>query len=571
MLFEETTCFPCSTVAQAARHGRLDEIERLVAEDHPVDVADNRGWRPIHEAAHGSYIDCLQYLLEIGGTDANWQSFEGITPLHLACEQGNVESVILLLENGADANLHDHMDTYPLFTAVKSNNMEIARQLIGHGARPNVQIYCGTSPLHQAASEGFSDVVLLLLDSGAKLDIREEYDITPIFSAAQYGQVDCLGILLEKAKQTGESDLVDSPADDGATPLYLASQEGHTDCVKMLLEYGADANRGPKQPRALPLHAALQFNHHECVRQLLPHTDKDCLAKCDLSPFYFSTAHRDTTCTEELISSGLSPSYRHANDDEEFKPRILRYFMSTVKYSRRTSPLVVVAMLRHPPDQPRLLLDRGASLNARTPYEVPPLLAAIEYKNLDLVELLVRAGAKVNIYHPKIISNMTVLIARYQWKALDMMLKCGAEADSLFAQKPVRLTALTPTNQQLAEVEDALSDYDEEDYENEVGLLRFPVPFWRNLAEAQVMSGLFSANHMLRRVLHFVGNVQIDPRLEGYIDSKQEWKEICSILSKSLSTTFISFLPFDDSPPDVAKTTIGSARYPEVTFARTRY
>jgi len=54
----------------------------------------------------------------VGGTDANWQSFEGITPLHLACEQGNVESVILLLENGADANLHDHMDTYPLFTGI---------------------------------------------------------------------------------------------------------------------------------------------------------------------------------------------------------------------------------------------------------------------------------------------------------------------------------------------------------------------------------------------------------------------------------------------------------------------
>ena len=62
----------------------------------------------------GHYVT---YFL-LGGTDTNWQSFEGITPLHLACEQGNVKAVVMLLENGADPNLHDHMDTYPIFTGM---------------------------------------------------------------------------------------------------------------------------------------------------------------------------------------------------------------------------------------------------------------------------------------------------------------------------------------------------------------------------------------------------------------------------------------------------------------------
>ena len=268
------------------------------------------------------------------------------------------------------------------------------------------------------------------------------------------------------------------------------------------------------------------------MKELLKYTDKSCLAECDLSPFYFSTAHKDTTCTLDLIKSGLSPSYRHSNADEEFKPRILCYFLSTVKYSRRTSPLVLVAMLRHPLDQARVLLEHGACPDARTPHEVPPLLAAIESKNLDLVELLVRRGAKVNIYHPKIISNMTLLVARYHWKTFNMMLKCGAEAESLFAQKAVGVTTLTPANQRIAEMEDALSGCEEEDYENEVGLLRFPVPLWRNLAEAHVSSGLFLVNDLLRRVLHFVGNVHVDPRLESYLDSKQQWQEILAILGK---------------------------------------
>ncbi len=31
-----------------------------------VDLMDNRGWRPTHEAAHGNHLECLQYLLRQG-------------------------------------------------------------------------------------------------------------------------------------------------------------------------------------------------------------------------------------------------------------------------------------------------------------------------------------------------------------------------------------------------------------------------------------------------------------------------------------------------------------------------
>ena len=62
----------------------------------------------------------------------------------------------------------------------------------------------------------------------------------------------------------GESDLVNSPADDGGTPLYLAAQDGHTECVRLLLKYGADVNALTKVvPIALPLHPATQFQRIE--------------------------------------------------------------------------------------------------------------------------------------------------------------------------------------------------------------------------------------------------------------------------------------------------------------------
>jgi hypothetical protein len=112
------------------------------------------------------------------------------------------------------------------------------------------------------------------------------------------------------------------------------------------------------------------------------------------------------------------------------------------------------------------------------------------------------------------------------------MLWCGAEAESLFSLRAVTGTSLPPAAQRHADQEDAMSEPDEEDYENEMGRLRFPIPFWRNLAEARDPSALLASTQMLRRVLYFVGSVYLDPRLEGYVDSKEEWKTITAVLGR---------------------------------------
>ena len=35
----------------------------------PVDVMDNRGWRPTHESAYANHVDCLDHLLLQGEND----------------------------------------------------------------------------------------------------------------------------------------------------------------------------------------------------------------------------------------------------------------------------------------------------------------------------------------------------------------------------------------------------------------------------------------------------------------------------------------------------------------------
>jgi len=38
----------------------------MLAAGHPVDVADNRGWQPLHDATAGNYTNCLELLLQNG-------------------------------------------------------------------------------------------------------------------------------------------------------------------------------------------------------------------------------------------------------------------------------------------------------------------------------------------------------------------------------------------------------------------------------------------------------------------------------------------------------------------------
>lgn len=65
MNFTEAWSDTCSTVGVAARTGNLTELLHLIENGRPVDVHDNRGWRPLHEAAAaGGSLEVLDVLLK---------------------------------------------------------------------------------------------------------------------------------------------------------------------------------------------------------------------------------------------------------------------------------------------------------------------------------------------------------------------------------------------------------------------------------------------------------------------------------------------------------------------------
>ena len=78
---------------------------------HKINVRDNCGWTPLHEACNYGNVEIVNLLLEHGAavSDRGGKHCEGVTPLHDAATCGHIDVMETLLKNGANPlALTDH-------------------------------------------------------------------------------------------------------------------------------------------------------------------------------------------------------------------------------------------------------------------------------------------------------------------------------------------------------------------------------------------------------------------------------------------------------------------------------
>nr|XP_044993278.1 ankyrin repeat and SOCS box protein 3 isoform X2 [Jaculus jaculus] len=306
MDFTEAYSDTCSSVGLAAREGNVKVLRNLLKKGRSVDVADNRGWMPIHEASYHNSVECLQMLIHKDPSEnyIKTKTFEGFCALHLAARQGHWKIAQILLEAGADPNERTLEETTPLFLAVENGQMDVIRLLLRHGASVNgSHSMCGWNSLHQASFQENAEIIKLLLKKGVQKECQDDFGITPLFVAAQYGKLESLSTLISSGAN------VNCQALDKATPLFIAAQEGHTKCVELLLSSGADPNlycNGDSWQ--LPIHAAAQMGHTKILDLLIPLTNRDCDTGPDkVSPVYSAVFGGSEECLELLLRNGYSP------------------------------------------------------------------------------------------------------------------------------------------------------------------------------------------------------------------------------------------------------------------------
>ncbi len=176
-------------------------------------------------AAEGDLSGIRRYLaaghsVKVCSLDEKWG--RGSTPLHLACEAGEVEAARLLLNAGADADATDRLDHWTaLHRCASEQQAATLRLLLEHGATVDSFGHEGETPLHMAAMGGFTEGVRLLLKAGADPNLREgPMGETALHHAAGNLSAGCVRLLMAAGANINAGCYL------GRTPLDCAAEDG---------------------------------------------------------------------------------------------------------------------------------------------------------------------------------------------------------------------------------------------------------------------------------------------------------------------------------------------------------
>lgn len=151
-----------------------------------LNAADLDGERPLHVAARFGRAEIVQTLLAHGAR-VQVASAVGLTPLHVAVRESRTDVIHLLLQAGAPVAALDAFGCSPLHDAATRGDTMSASMLLAAGAAPNAADGFGTTPLHLAARNGHGGMVDLLLRRGADAGARNQLGRTPADEAGIAG------------------------------------------------------------------------------------------------------------------------------------------------------------------------------------------------------------------------------------------------------------------------------------------------------------------------------------------------------------------------------------------------
>uniref|UniRef100_A0A665VVK6 Ankyrin 1, erythrocytic a n=1 Tax=Echeneis naucrates TaxID=173247 RepID=A0A665VVK6_ECHNA len=255
--------------------------------------------------------------------------------------------------------------------AARSGNLDKALEHIKNGIDINTANQNGLNGLHLASKEGHVKMVLELLHNGIVLETTTKKGNTALHIAALAGQEQVVTELVNYGAN------VNAQSQKGFTPLYMAAQENHLEVVKFLLENGANQSI-PTEDGFTPLAVALQQGHENVVALLINYGTK---GKVRLPALHIAARNDDTRTAAVLLQNDPNPD-------------VLSKVCGCLCTCNGITPLHI-ASRRGNVIMVRLLLDRGALIDAKTKDELTPLHCAARNGHSRIIEILLDHGAPI--------------------------------------------------------------------------------------------------------------------------------------------------------------------------------
>ncbi|XP_028602146.2 85/88 kDa calcium-independent phospholipase A2 isoform X1 [Podarcis muralis] len=220
-------------------------------------------WSLAHVAVEVGLLESFRHNHILSCINSNSGDNE-CTPVHLACQKGDMECLRELVEQcHARLDVTDKNGDTVFHYSVRGNNPEII-ELMGKRSTAALDHVNdeGKSPLHLACQLGKEDAVHALLKVNAKCSNMGALGY-PIHIAMKHSQKRCAQALLDK--EISQIQLLDPRY--GATPLHWAR---NADMTRLLIDYGCEVNALSKTGESA-LHIAARRGRFDCTMVLLTH------------------------------------------------------------------------------------------------------------------------------------------------------------------------------------------------------------------------------------------------------------------------------------------------------------
>ena len=238
-----TAAAPDIRLVDAVKHSDKAAIKALLPQKIDPNVQDVDGSTALHWAARKDDVETAAALIKNGASVKTTNRY-GVTPLSLACINGNASMVELLLKAGADANTISPEGETVLMTAARTGKLDAVKSLLSHGADVNFkETRRGQTALMWAAAEGNSEVVAELIERGADMHAKTKGGFTPFLFAVREGRVGAAQAMLKagaNVNETWQGGRTTGVA--GISAMVLAVANGHFELASALLDAGADPN-----------------------------------------------------------------------------------------------------------------------------------------------------------------------------------------------------------------------------------------------------------------------------------------------------------------------------------------
>uniref|UniRef100_A0A8D3AJV1 Ankyrin-2-like n=1 Tax=Scophthalmus maximus TaxID=52904 RepID=A0A8D3AJV1_SCOMX len=391
----------------AARKDDTKSAALLLQNDHNADVQSKNGITPLHVASKRGQLPILsghdpavELLLEKGAPILA-RTKNGLSPLHMSAQGDHVECVKHLLQHKApvdDVTL-DYLTA--LHVAAHCGHYRVTKLLLDKKANPNTRALNGFTPLHIACKKNRVKVMELLVKYGASIQAITESGLTPIHVSAFMGHLNIVLLLLQNGASPDIRNI------RGETALHMAARAGQMEVVRCLLRNGALVDSMAREDQT-PLHIASRLGKTDIVQLLLQHmAHPDAATTNGYTPLHISAREGQVETAAVLLEAGASHSMATKKGFTPLHVAAKYGSLDVAKLLLQRKALLDdagkngytplhIAAKKNQTNIALALLQYGAETNVLTKQGVSPLHLAAQEGHAEMASLLLGKGAHVN-------------------------------------------------------------------------------------------------------------------------------------------------------------------------------